>query len=849
MKTYMIINKKMKSQINKKINDLTSIDEIDDFVYAGNTISYNTHLYGSENEIQKHTCSEVYDYIQHNYINGLCLTYYEVINGKCKAYIDIDKKLEKYDNEEYTELVNDINHKIKDHAFLLLDGSRELDNGGYKISFHIIFTAYHFDNMAHVEEFVKTLDIDYDRTVYNNRQGKNQKFRMPYCCKDSKNKVPFKLINLNTHEKIEFNNISKQLFSKMCITNIENTEHKKVKIAKPERIKLSKAKNDEWFYKNLTAEQLERLIDYIEPKEECSYTEWRNVIWCIRNIADHYDVDLRHTAHNVSKRLGEYDEYATDQTYDQDTNGEHTIGSMLYWIPADKKKEWKLSIDKEDNFINTDDNIARLFKKYYGENYCYIHVDKEGRDGNFFHFNGMYWELDKGNYNISHIISNDLYFKLDNMITAIMKNVDEKQRTYWHDLRNKLIILQNHSKTKSILEKLKAKLWQDVELDSNPLLMTFKNGVYDFETNTLRNSKRDEWQTDQLTTGYDYEECCEYDLRKFKKDYLDKILINGEDDKDVFLKLLSVCLIGRRIKKFIIANGSGDNGKSNLMELLISMLGSYGMKLNPKEVAVGKKDNFTLNNLHNRRFVYCEEPIEEVKFDGAFIKELTGGDKASFRGLYSKNCDVNIKMILTICCNKKPPISCVDEAMRSRLVDFPFLSTFTDTDVNNETRFELNPYYETDEFRHNNRLYLFHILKSYLIEYLEDKKITLTKTLKKRRDNYLLESDELYQWFNDNYEITKDKTDYITMRQLFKDFKYSAYYSDLNRKDRRGFTKTKFEETILSKKIIKKQFRDRFRLCINGKQVDKLNCLAFVKRKVEEVEIDDDDEIMMDFND
>ena len=46
----------------------------------------------------------------------------------------------------------------------------------------------------------------------------------------------------------------------------------------------------------------------------------------------------------------------------------------------------------------------------------------------------------------------------------------------------------------------------------------------------------------------------------------------------------------------MIANGGGDNGKTGLMRLVKMMLGDYGMKINVKNLCVGKKDGFALNN-------------------------------------------------------------------------------------------------------------------------------------------------------------------------------------------------------------------------------------------------------------
>ncbi len=505
-------------------------------------------------------------------------------------------------------------------------------------------------------------------------------------------------------------------------------------------------------------------------------------------------------------------------------------------------REEKVKIVENNDYSNTDENMARLFTKYYGEDFIYVYSDDEGKHGNFYFFNGILWNNDRNNRIISTMICNDLYFKLDGIINDKIAEADNDTRKVLMHIKASFRVLQSHNKITNILKRLQHHLWKDVELDVDPNILVFANGCYDFKIWGLRNSERDEYVTDTLSCGYDYKEEFIDDTDIFRLKYMDKILINKADDKKVFLRLLSTCLFGQRIKKFIIANGSGDNGKSNLMALISNMLGSYALKINVKEICQGKKDTFMLNNLHNKRFVYCEEPDSETqKFDGNFIKDLTGGDKACFRKIYGASGDINIKSLLITCCNARPQIAPCDDAVKIRLMDYPFLSTFTNDDINDVDRFEGNEYYDTEEFRKDNSLNLFHYLIPYLKDFLKFKKIILTKNLEARRDEYLVQSDEFYCWWLDNYEITDSKEDILTITQIFKNFKCDEYYINLSRKDKRSMTKSKFREKLLSKRVIKKQYRDRYQPVINGKQKQMRECLIGIKMKEEEDEEDEED--------
>ena len=74
---------------------------------------------------------------------------------------------------------------------------------------------------------------------------------------------------------------------------------------------------------------------------------------------------------------------------------------------------------------------------------------------------------------------------------------------------------------------------------------------------------------------------------------------------------------------------------------------------------------------------------------------------------------------------------------------------------------------------------------------------------------------QLINWFFDNYEECNSK--YITMKELYTDFRYSTFYRSLPTNQKRGFTKRKFETMLLSDLKVRKFHR--FRKKINNKHV------------------------------
>ena len=505
--------------------------------------------------------------------------------------------------------------------------------------------------------------------------------------------------------------------------------------------------------------------------------------------------------------------------------------------------------NKLDEIEITDDKLAKLFKQSYGKDFVYIYDDENGKFGTFYYYDTYIWKIDRNSKHLNTIIPGSFFNKIHKKLSDRLTKCTEKyERINIMDTQQKLKSLQFQTRIRNIIERLKHHLHNpDIKFNQNPYILVFENGVYDLENFKFKKqTERSEYISNKYSTGYNYEDYDEDKMKEFKTEYIDKIFINDLQDRNVFFKLISTILVGKRYKKYIIANGTGDNGKSGFMALSSDMLGNYAYKINVRDLCVGKKDIFELNNIKDKRLVFCEEPDESTqKFDGNFIKEITGSDVVNFRQMYNTdNSEVNLALLLVICCNKKPPINCFDSATRERTIDFPFLSTFTDTDINNTDRFAGKEYYDTKEFRNKSRILMFHYLIPYLKLFFEDKqKIKLTKNLEQRRENYLLESDELYCWFKDNYTIIEDENDksYITMKDLFSTFRNSDYYMNLPKGQKRKLNKSKLQEELMTRKSIKKYWREEYRPIIKDKQKHIRNCFIHIKRTESNCIIDNSD--------
>ena len=109
---------------------------------------------------------------------------------------------------------------------------------------------------------------------------------------------------------------------------------------------------------------------------------------------------------------------------------------------------------------------------------------------------------------------------------------------------------------------------------------------------------------------------------------------------------------------------------------------------------------------------------------------------------------------LFICCNTKPPISSIDDATKNRIIDCVYKSTFASSNVDNVCTFQIDEYFHSVDFRNKYKMCLFHFLLPYLQMFYEhDEILKLTINLTQRCDKYLRDSDDIYSWFMDRYQI------------------------------------------------------------------------------------------------
>lgn len=227
------------------------------------------------------------------------------------------------------------------------------------------------------------------------------------------------------------------------------------------------------------------------------------------------------------------------------------------------------------------------------------------------------------------------------------------------------------------------------KLDTNEYLLGCSNGVFDFKEGIFRAGKPEDFIT--KSTKIDYVELGpEHDtIVEEINDFMSKLFPIEELRKYVWNHLAST-LIGKEIAQtFNCYLGAGRNGKSVLMSLMKIVLGEYFVQLTPAAVTQ-KRPNMggtctEIVDLKGARYVVMPEPSKGDIINDGILKQYTGGDEISARGLYdNKSTKFTAQFRFALMTNNLPEINTTDFGMWRRIRVVPFMSLFTENPVQND---------------------------------------------------------------------------------------------------------------------------------------------------------------------
>lgn len=397
------------------------------------------------------------------------------------------------------------------------------------------------------------------------------------------------------------------------------------------------------------------------------------------------------------------------------------MGSLRWYAKHDNPSKYNdfveschgLFLDKNDllssalsvKIMTTDAPLARLLLDMFSDRYIFS-------DNGWYSFNGTVWSPVKNQLKEFRDKLEDISLKYDEFKKAIFdvlykEDIDSGQEDEESEEENEKLtkktraILtskkQEINKAKNKLENFTSQngilnycqvLFYNEEfselLDENPLIIAFKNGVFDFETLSFRKGLQSDYISKTLNIKYD--DTLTYESPEVKKleDFLCKICPDKSVRKYFIDQTCEVFRGGNRDKIAMFWTGNGNNGKSVTQRLFETMIGKkLAIKLSTSvltERIQPGQPNPQLTRLRGgvRWGVFDEWGKTEQILSGS-LNVLTGGDSLPCRDLFQKGSDSNdfTPMFKILCiCNELPCLKDAVDATWDRIRIIPFEAKF-----------------------------------------------------------------------------------------------------------------------------------------------------------------------------
>jgi putative DNA primase/helicase len=214
------------------------------------------------------------------------------------------------------------------------------------------------------------------------------------------------------------------------------------------------------------------------------------------------------------------------------------------------------------------------------------------------------------------------------------------------------------------------------QMDTDHFLLNCPNGSVDLRTGQLREHKKEDYLTGLCPVAYNPKA----EAPRFQQFLVD--IFKWPAFIRYMQRLLGYCLTGDVREQILpIFWGSGANGKSTLINLVLAVLGEdYAIKASRDLFMVRKADGHPaqIARLFGKRVVVATETQEGGRLDEGLVKELTGGDKMAARRMRENWWQFSPTHKAILVTNHKQEIRGTDHAIWRRIRLVPFEVSFSE---------------------------------------------------------------------------------------------------------------------------------------------------------------------------
>ncbi|QHR78440.1 ATPase [Lymphocystis disease virus 4] len=468
--------------------------------------------------------------------------------------------------------------------------------------------------------------------------------------------------------------------------------------------------------------KLKYLIDLLPDECADDRDVWLETGFCIWQVTDG-SVEGYNIWTSFSKRSNKYD---TDECfnlwYRQMRPNDFTIAS-LYWLIKKYNPEgfadYVRLYECPPSKYYTDGShvgVAKIVHHHFGSEFKCVSV----KNHVWYRYDGVTWTECHVGVDLRRLISDSkapILQTLDRQIKTVVDSLngeetDERYAEWQAELAQltteeleKMIDRLFKIKKSLRMTQFKNSVMRECEelffdplfaqkIDSDPYLIAFKNGVFDFKQKTFRPGRPEDYCCKKLSVDYvDYglSGPLSCDPSDFNRPELKEVLLFFQhvfpdvELRTFFIRQLASAFVGGNSDKICLFwTGSGNNGKTVTQNLIEKMFGVFAVKLSTS-VLTGKKPSTGQANPElvrtggGVRWAVMEEPDNDERINAGILKNLTGNDTFWARDLYCAGKDtkeITPMFKLHIICNNLPEIKYADQAVWNRVRVIPFESVF-----------------------------------------------------------------------------------------------------------------------------------------------------------------------------
>ena len=618
-------------------------------------------------------------------------------------------------------------------------------------------------------------------------------------------------------------------------------------------------------YRRIQKEDLDfakKLVNILSDERTKEHKTWIDVGYCLHSIAPNH---LLNSWINFSKKwIGYVDSKECEDKWDYfnqtNTDPQYTLGTLIFWAKQDnqegfnkiKRESLKNHVDKSlkgEKSFGTHSDVANVVFNYYKD----LYVCSSLKENLWYFFNEITgrWKETEHGHELRIKLSDDIIGLYLHWSSYYIKKKDECEDEQMRDVLDmyhtnclKVIIKLKDSNYKDkIMKECKEKFYDGEfmdKLNSRKNLIGFDNGVIDLKSEYLkhdgtsekeiifRQGRPDDYVS--LSVGYSLpivKSDLPVDIDKIKDnienipdyeslntdldDFIQKVLPN-QDVRDYTLRFLSSCLSGEvREEKFYFWTGSGANGKSKITDLITSTLGGYSKTMDVSFLTTKRGSSASaspeLEAIRYARFVSMSEPERDDQIYVGKLKQITGGDTMTSRGLFKDTSEFKPQFKLMLMCNELPKLAGNDGGVHRRIEVVDFISKFTDNprpSLNNPHQYKADLELGT-KLKQWNILFMVKLLDYYKLYDKEGTKAPASVT--EATKVYITENDVIQKWMANALEECETPTPIDDLMDNLKSWC-----------DDEGYDYKKIQKPELKKALIKEHEKTSYGQPVFGKK-------------------------------